>query len=414
MDDRRAEDLLRALAPQVLGALTRRHQAFDLCEDAVQDALVEALAQWPQRGIPRNPRGWLTTVATRRLIDQVRSDRSRRLREERIMLGSPPAEFVRVAEDDSGLDQDDSLILLFLCCHPALTPPSQIALTLRAVGGLSTAEIARAFFVPEATMAQRISRAKQLIRDAGATFSMPPPDQAKERLRVVMHALYLTFTEGHTASAGEQISRIDLTREAIRLTRELLRVRPDEPEIQGLLALMLLTDARRTARTDSAGRPIQLADQDRSLWNRDLIEEGARLVTEALRTGPLGPYQLQAAIAAVHDEAAAPEDTDWPQILLLYQMLDRLAPNPMATISRALALAMVQDPQAGLALLATLDQDQRVACHYRLHAMRGHLLELAGQREQAGQAFETAMRLCTSRPEQAYLRERADAARRSR
>jgi RNA polymerase sigma factor (sigma-70 family) len=415
MDDQRAEDLLRALAPQVLGALARRHQAFDLCEDAVQDALVEALAQWPQRGIPRNPRGWLTTVATRRLIDQVRSDRSRRLREERIMIGSPPAEFLRAAgDDDSGLDQDDSLILLFLCCHPALTPPSQIALTLRAVGGLTTAEIARAFFVPEATMAQRISRAKQLIRDAGATFSMPPQDQAEERLHVVMHVLYLTFTEGHTTSAGEQISRIDLTQEAIRLTRELLRVRPDEPEIEGLLALMLLTDARRAARTDSAGRPIQLADQDRGLWNRDLIEEGSRLVTDALGTGPLGPYQLQAAIAAVHDEAGSTENTDWPQILLLYQMLDRITPNPMATISRALALAMVQDPQAGLALLATLDQDQRVASHYRLHAMRGHLLEMAGQREQASQAFETAMRLCTSRPEKAYLQERAEAAGRSR
>jgi RNA polymerase sigma factor (sigma-70 family) len=415
MDDQRAEDLLRALAPQVLGALARRHQAFDLCEDAVQDALVEALAQWPQRGIPRNPRGWLTTVATRRLIDQVRSDRSRRLREERIMIGSPPAEFLRAAgDDDSGLDQDDSLILLFLCCHPALTPPSQIALTLRAVGGLTTAEIARAFFVPEATMAQRISRAKQLIRDAGATFSMPPQDQAEERLHVVMHVLYLTFTEGHTTSAGEQISRIDLTQEAIRLTRELLRVRPDEPEIEGLLALMLLTDARRAARTDSAGRPIQLADQDRGLWNRDLIEEGSRLVTDALGTGPLGPYQLQAAIAAVHDEAGSTENTDWPQILLLYQMLDRITPNPMATISRALALAMVQDPQAGLALLATLDQDQRVASHYRLHAMRGHLLEMAGQREQASQAFETAMRLCISRPEKAYLQERAEAAGRSR
>jgi RNA polymerase sigma factor (sigma-70 family) len=415
MDDRSAEDLLRALAPQVLGVLARRHQAFDLCEDAVQDALVEALAQWPQRGIPRNPRGWLTTVATRRLIDQVRSDRSRRLREGRIMIGSPPAEFLRAAgEDDADLDRDDSLILLFLCCHPALTPPSQIALTLRAVGGLSTAEIARAFFVPEATMAQRISRAKQLIRDAGATFSMPPADQAKERLRAVMHVLYLTFTEGHTTSSGERISRIGLTQEAIRLARELAGVRPDDPEIRGLLALMLLTDARRAARTDSEGRPVQLADQDRSLWNRELIEEGSRLVTDALRTGPLGPYQLQAAIAAVHDEAGSTEDTDWPQVLLLYQMLDRISPNPMATISRALALAMAQDPQAGLALLATLDQDQRVASHYRLHAMRGHLLELAGQREQASQAFENAMRLCTSRPEKAYLRDRAEATRRSR
>jgi RNA polymerase sigma factor (sigma-70 family) len=407
-DDRRAEDLLRALAPQVLAALVRRHQAFDLCEDAVQDALLEAVAQWPQRGMPDNPLAWLVTVATRRLIDRVRSDRSRRVREERIMIGSPPAEFLRGADDGFDLDRDDSLVLLLLCCHPALTPSSQIALTLRAVGGLRTAEIASAFFVPESTMAQRISRAKQLIRDAGATFSMPPPGEAEDRLRAVMHVLYLIFNEGYTASSGEQISRTDLTREAIRLGRELLRLRPDS-EVKGLLALMLLTDARRAARTDVAGRPVQLADQDRSLWDQDLIDEGSRLLTDALHAGPLGPYQLQAAIAAVHDEASSTEDTDWPQILLLYQMLDRITPNPMATVNRALAVAMVQGPQAGLALLATLDQDRRIAAHHRLHAMRGHLLEMAGQREEASQEFETAARLCSSRPEKAYLRERAEA-----
>ena len=414
IDERHAEDLLRALAPQVLAALARRHRAFDLCEDAVQDALAEAVAQWPERGVPKDPRAWLTTVATRRLIDRVRSDHSRRLREERVMIGSPPAEFLRAAgECDADADRDDSLILLLLCCHPALTAPTQIALTLRAVGGLSTAEIASAFFVPEATMAQRISRAKQLIRDAGATFSMPPPDETQERLLAVMHVLYLTFNEGYTARSGEQISRTDLTREAIRLTRDLLRLRPDDSEIKGLLALMLLTDARRTARTDSAGRLIQLADQDRSLWDRDLIDEGSRLVAEALRAGPLGPYQLQAAIAAVHDEADGAEDTDWQQILLLYQMLDRITPNPMATINRALALARVQGPQAGLAVLATLDRDRRVASHHRLHAMRGHLHEMAGERQEASQAFETAARLCASRPEKAYLQERAEAARRS-
>jgi RNA polymerase sigma factor (sigma-70 family) len=410
----RAEDLLRALAPQVLAALARRHQAFDLCEDAVQDALAEAVAQWPERGMPSDPRAWLTTVATRRLIDRIRSDHSRRLREERVMIGSPPAESLRsTGEHDADTDRDDSLILLLLCCHPALTPPTQIALTLRAVGGLSTAEIARAFFVPEATMAQRISRAKQLIRDAGATFSMPPPDQTQERLRAVMHVLYLTFNEGYTASSGDQISRTDLTREAIRLTRQLLRLRPGDSEVKGLLALMLLTDARKAARTDSAGTVIQLADQDRSLWDRDLIDEGSRLVTDALHAGPLGPYQLQAAIAAVHDEADSTSDTDWQQILLLYQMLDRISPNPMATINRALALAMVQGPQAGLAVLATLDQDRRVASHHRLHAMRGHLHEMAGQRPEASEEFEMAARLCSSRPEKTYLRERAKAARRS-
>jgi RNA polymerase sigma factor (sigma-70 family) len=410
-DDRRAEDLLRALAPQVLTALVRRHQAFDLCEDAVQDALLEAVAQWPERGIPDSPRAWLVTVATRRLIDRIRSDRSRRVREERIMIGSPPAEFLRAADDDDlDPDRDDSLVLLLLCCHPALTPSSQIALTLRAVGGLRTAEIASAFFVPESTMAQRISRAKQLIRDAGATFSMPPPGEAEDRLRAVMHVLYLVFSEGYTASSGDQISRTDLTCEAIRLARELLRVRPDS-EVKGLLALMLLTDARRAARTDVAGRLIQLADQDRSLWDQDLIDEGSRLLTDALHAGPLGPYQLQAAIAAVHDEASSTADTDWPQILLLYQMLDRITPNPMATVNRALAVAMVQGPQAGLTLLATLDQDRRIASHHRLHAMRGHLLEMAGQRQEASQEFDTAARLCSSRPEKASLRERAEAAR---
>jgi RNA polymerase sigma factor (sigma-70 family) len=406
-----AEDLLRALAPQVLGALVRRHRAFDLCEDAVQEALVEAAAQWPERGIPQNPRGWLTTVATRRLIDRIRSDRSRRLREERVIVGSPPAEFLQAADDDDlDPDRDDSLILLLLCCHPALTSPTQIALTLRAVGGLTTTEIATAFFVPEATMAQRISRAKQLIKEAGATFSMPSPEEMGERLGAVMHVLYLIFNEGYTSSTGDQINRTDLTREAIRLTRELLRLRADDSEIKGLLALMLLTDARRAARTDSTGGLIQLADQDRSLWDRQLIEEGAALVTDALEAGPLGAYQLQAAIAAVYDEASGTEDTDWPQILLLYQMLDRIAPNPMATLNRALALAMVQGPQAGLALLATLDDDRRVASHHRLYAMRGHLLELAGRPEEARQAFEFAVRLCSSRPEQAYLQERAKAA----
>jgi RNA polymerase sigma factor (sigma-70 family) len=406
----RAEDLLRALAPQVLAALVRRHGAFDLCEDAVQEALVEAATRWAEDGIPQNPRGWLTTVATRRLIDQIRSDRSRRLREERILIGSPPSEFLQAADDEVDPDRDDSLVLLLLCCHPALTPPTQIALTLRAVGGLTTAEIASAFLVPEATMAQRISRAKQLIRDAGATFSMPSPEELDGRLRAVMHVLYLIFNEGYTTSAGELISRPDLTREAIRVTRQLLRLRSEDSEVKGLLALMLLTEARRAARTDSEGGLVQLSDQDRSLWDHRLIEEGSRLVTEALEKGPLGTYQLQAAIAAVHDEASDSEDTDWSQILLLYQMLDRIAPNPMSTLNRALALSMVQGPQAGLALLATLEGEQRVASHHRLHAMRGHLLEMAGRRADASRAFETAARLCSSRLEKQYLEKRARAA----
>jgi predicted RNA polymerase sigma factor len=330
---------------------------------------------------------------------------------ERIVVGSPPAEILHAAEaNDPDPDRDDSLILLLFCCHPALTPPSQIALTLRAVGGLTTAEIASAFFVPEATMAQRISRAKQLIKEAGATFSMPSPDEIGERLRSVMHVLYLIFNEGYTSSHAEAVGRTDLTHEAIRLTRELVRLRPKTSEVKGLLALMLLTDARRAARTDSAGALVQLADQDRNLWDHKLIEEGSRLVAEALDGGPLGAYQLQAAIAAVHDEASGPEDTDWAQVLLLYQMLDRIAPNPMATLNRALALAMVQGPKAGLALLATLDADRRLASHHRLHAMRGHLLEMSRRNEEARHEFETAARLCSSRPEKTYLQGRAQAA----
>jgi RNA polymerase sigma factor (sigma-70 family) len=410
--EERTETLLRGLAPQVLGALVRRHRTFDLCEDAVQDALVDAAAQWPTRGIPENPRAWLTTVAARRLIDRVRSDHTRRRREERVLVGSPPAELMATPDEDAIQDRDDSLILLLLCCHPALSPPTQVALTLRAVGGLTTAEIAGAFFVPEATMAQRISRAKQGIRDAGATFSMPPSSEVASRIRAVLHVLYLIFNEGYTTSSGDQITRTDLTHEAIRLTRELRRLRPDDAEVKGLLALMLLTEARRPARVDPAGRLVDLADQDRRKWNQSLIEEGVELVTEALQQGPPGAYPLQAAIAAIHDEARVAEDTDWPQILLLYQLLERLTPNPMATLNRALALAMVEGPQAGLDLLATLDDDKRVAAHHRLFAMRGHLHEMAGDLTSAAEAFESAARRSTSRPERAYLQDRAWAVRR--
>jgi RNA polymerase sigma factor (sigma-70 family) len=411
--DGRVEDLLRSLAPQVLSALVRRHQSFDLCEDAVQDALVEAAAQWPQRGMPDHPRAWLITVATRRLIDRVRSDHARRRRAERVVVGAPPAEFMTVPAERGDGDRDDSLVLLLLCCHPALSPPTQIALTLRAVGGLTTAEIAGAFFVPEATMAQRISRAKQGIREAGASFSMPPAPEMEDRLRSLLHVLYLIYNEGYTTSSGEVISRTDLTHEAIRLTRQLNVVRPDDAEVKGLLALMLLTEARRPARFDASGRLVDLAAQDRRLWDRTLIDEGVLLVTEALQQAPPSVYPLQAAIAAIHDESSGPLDTDWAEILLLYQLLDRVAPNPMATLNRALAVAMVQGPEAGLDLLATLDNDKRVASHHRLFAMRGHLLEMAGRAAAAEKAFETAARRCTSLPERTYLQQRARETRRS-
>lgn len=411
--DGRVEDLLRSLAPKVLGALVRRHRSFDLCEDAVQDALVEAADQWRVKGVPDHPQAWLTTVATRRLIDRVRSDQARRQREQSVLVGAPPAEVMTGLDDEHGADRDDSLLLLLLCCHPALSAPSQIALTLRAVGGLTTAEIAEAFFVPEATMAQRISRAKQGIRAAGATFALPPSAELEERLRTVLHVLYLIYNEGYTASSGNQVTRAELTQEAIRLTRELHRGRPDDAEVKGLLALILLTEARRSARTDATGALVDLPDQDRRLWDRALIEEGVSLVTEALGQGTPNLYQLQAAIAAIHDEANGPDDTDWAEILLLYQLLDQIAPNPMAAVNRALALAMVEGPEAGLLLLATLDNDKRVASHHRLFAMRGHLLEMAGDGAAAVQAFEEAARRCTNLKERTYLQQRMRAPRTS-
>ncbi len=407
------EDLLRQHAPQVLGALLRRHDALDLCEDAVQEALLAAALDWPVKGIPDNPRGWLIAVASRRLIDQVRSEQARRAREDRVLIGAPPAELIGVPGAAQAADHDDTLILLLMCCHPALTPPSQIALTLRAVGGLTTAEIAGAFFVPETTMAQRISRAKQRIREAGGTFSMPPADELDQRLLAVMHVLYLIFSEGHTTTTGADITRVDLTTEAIRLARELHRLRPADTEAAGLLSLMLLTDARRPGRAAPGGELVPLAEQDRSRWNQHLITEGVALITKALARGPLGAYQLQAAIAAVHDEAARAGDTDWPQILALYEMLDHVAPNPMATLNRALAVAMVQGPRAGLDLLATLDDDNRVSGHHRLYAMRGHLLEMAGDRAAAGEAFQHAARRTASLPEQRYLQGRAAQLRRA-
>jgi RNA polymerase sigma factor (sigma-70 family) len=402
-----AEDLLRQLAPQVLGALLRRYGNWEMCEDALQEALLELSGDWERNGVPAQPRGLLVTVANRRMIDQIRSESARRDREERTMVGAPPAEFLRLPGGDDAIDRDDSLILLFMCCHPALTAPSQIALTLRALGGLSTQEIAGAFFVPESTMAQRISRAKQRIRDVGASFSIPPPDEIDMRVGVVHHVLYLIFNEGYTTSSGPDIHRADLTAEAIRLTRELWRLRPHDTETAGLLALMLLTEARRPARVGVAGDLVPLAEQERSIWDGSLIREGVALVTEALSHGAVGPYQLQAAIAAVHDEAATAEATDWPQVLALYETLDYVAPNPMATINRAVAVGMVHGPLAALALLGTVDGDERVSDHHLLFAVRGHLLEMAGDAGAAHDAFALAARRTASLPERRYLHKRA-------
>jgi RNA polymerase sigma factor (sigma-70 family) len=402
------EDLLRQLAPQVLGTLVRRYGSFDLCEDAVQEALLAAAVQWPEQGVPESPLGWLITVASRRLTDELRSEQARRRREETAAAQIPADELLSPAPgDELRPDEDDTLTLFFLCAHPSLSPASQLALTLRAVGGLTTAEIARAFLVPEATIAQRISRAKQRIRDSGIPFSLPPEPERADRLRVVLHVLYLIFNEGYTATSGPDLQRTELTSEAIRLARDVRRLLPDDGEVTGLLALMLLTDARRPARARPDGSLVPLAEQDRARWNRDSIEEGLALVTGALSETPLGPYQLQAAIAAVHAEAEHAPDTDWPQIVVLYRLLDRISPNPMVTLNQAVAVAMVDGPAAGLELLATLEDDDRVAGHHRLHAVRAHLLEMAGDHAAALPSYRAAARRTTSLPERRYLEARA-------
>jgi RNA polymerase sigma factor (sigma-70 family) len=401
------ENLLRELAPQVLGAMIRRFRDFSAAEDAVQEALLAAAVQWPEEGLPDNPRGWLIQVAARRLTDHLRADFARRRREAVVVMQAPADEQVVPAPSDAVMEQDDTLILLFMCCHPALTRPSSIALTLRAVGGLTTAEIANAFLVPEATMAQRISRAKKSIKTSGVPFGMPTDRQRAERLGAVLHVLYLIFNEGYTASSGAALHRVELTAEAIRLARQIRDRLPDDGEVAGLLALMLLTEARRAARTSADGSLVPLPEQRRDLWNASQIEEGVALVTRTLGKGPVGPYQLQAAIAAVHDEAASAEATDWPQILALYEVLEHVSPSPIVTLNRAVAVAMVNGPRAGLALLGTLDEDARMAQTHRLDAVRGHLLELAGDEAGARESYQRAARMTASVPEQRYLTLRA-------
>jgi RNA polymerase sigma factor (sigma-70 family) len=396
-----SEHLLRELAPQVLGTVIRRFHDFYSAEDAVQEAMIAAFMQWPQDGIPENPRGWLIQVAARRLTDQLRSETARRHRETAVMV---EADTTSPAPDVTpDMDPDDTLILFFMCCHPALTSPSAIALTLRAVGGLTTAEIANAFLVPESTMAQRISRAKQSIKASGIPFRLPTTQERALRLPTVLHVLYLIFSEGYTSSIGSQLQRLDLAREAIRLTRCVKALLPDYAEVAGLLALMLLTDARRTARTGPDEELIPLTKQDRTLWDRSEITEGIALLTAALGKGSVGPYQLQAAVAAVHDEALRTEDTDWPQILALYDLLKRMSANPMASLNHAIAAAMVHGPSKGLELLTTLDTDSRISGHYRLDAVRAHLLEMAGDHPAAITHYRMAAARTTSIPERNYL-----------
>ena len=402
------EGLLRTLAPQVLGAVVRRFGHFDLAEDAVQEALLAAATQWPS-GPPDDPKGWLVTVASRRLTDLLRSESARRRREDSWVLLEPaPADERRADERPA----DDSLVLIFLCCHPSLSPASQIALTLRAVGGLGTAEIARAFLVPEATMTRRITRAKQTIKDAieegGMPFRLPPPDRRQERLGAVLHVLYLIFNEGYASTSGESLQRAELAVEAIRLARLLHRLLPEDGEVTGLLALMLLTDARRAARTAPDGGPVPMAEQDRSRWDAAAIAEGIALITAALPIGPTGPYQLQAAIAAVHDEAASAQETDWPQIVALFGLLLRVQDTPVVRLNHAVAVSMVEGPAAGLALVDGLAGDERLARDHRLQTVRAHLLEDAGELDAARAAYRAAAALAMSAPQQRYLYARSN------
>ncbi|HWO61508.1 MAG TPA: DUF6596 domain-containing protein, partial [Umezawaea sp.] len=383
------EGLVRDLAPRVLGALVRRYGGFDTCEDAVQEALLAAAVQWPTEGVPDNPRAWLITVASRRRTELWRNESARRRREETAAAQAVP-------EPEPPPAVDDTLTLLLLCCHPSLTRASQVALTLRAVGGLSTAEIARALLVPDSTVGQRISRAKQRIRSSGAEFHLPPPEEFPDRVAAVLQVLYLIFNEGYTASSGTALNRVDLTSEAIRLTRQLHDRLPKNGEVTGLLALMLLTDARRPARTLADGSLVPLAEQDRGRWDADAIAEGVELITGSLAETPIGPYQLQAAIAAVHDEAPTAEVTDWPQILALYTVLERVAPNPTVTLNRAVAVAMVEGPAAGLAVLDALSTDERMSASHRLVSVRAHLLEMAGEHDAARAGYQEAARRTTS------------------
>jgi RNA polymerase sigma factor (sigma-70 family) len=387
--------------------MVRRYGHFDAAEDATQEALVAAARQWPVEGMPENPRAWLITVASRRLTDLLRSEQARRRREDTAAQWALPGDLLAPAADRQPSDSDDTLILLFLCCHPALSPASQIALTLRAVGGLTTAEIARAFLVPEATMTRRIARAKQTIKDSGVPFGMPTGAERAARLGAVLHVLYLIFNEGYASTSGPNLLRADLTAEAIRLTRMVHRLLPDDGEVTGLLALMLLTDARRPARTGPDGALVPMAEQDRSLWDAGRIAEGVALITAALPRGDTGAYQVQAAIAAVHDEAPSAEETDWPQITALYEVLLQISDNPVVSLNHTVAVAMSRGPQAGLERLAQLTADGRIAEDHRLHAVRAHLLEMAGELSEARTCYEAAARRTTSLPQQRYLHARA-------
>ncbi len=390
------EDLLRRSAPRALAAVARRFGDFGEAEDAVQEALLEGSRQWPAQGVPESPVGWLIAVASRRMTDRIRAESARRRREEAVAAEPAPG---------AAAEADDTLTLMFMCCHPALTPASAIALTLRAVAGLTTAEIAAAFLVPEATMGQRIARAKKTIERSPEPFAMPPAAERADRLRSVLRVVYLIFNEGYAASEGAELARAELSGEAIRLARIAALALPAEPEAGGLLALLLLTDARRPARTDASGEIVPLDQQNRGLWDRGEIEEGLGVLAAALARGAVGEYQLQAAIAAVHDRAARAEDTDWAEIVGLYGLLEGVAGGPMVALNRAVAVAMAEGPEAGLARVEAIAGE--LGDHHRLHAVRAHLLEMAGDEASAAAEYARAAERTSSLPEQRYLTKRA-------
>ncbi|MEV0077101.1 sigma-70 family RNA polymerase sigma factor [Nocardia neocaledoniensis] len=406
MTARAVADVWRREAPYVLAALLRRHGDLGDCEDAAQEAAAAALAQWDRDGTPADPRGWLITVASRRLIDRVRADRARSGREEAVATANPADAHLAPAADAERAETDDTLRLLLLCCHPSLSRPSQVALTLHAVGGLSTARIAAAYLVPERTMTQRLTRARATLRAAGARFTLPAPAELPERIAAVLDVCHLLFVAGHTRSAGDALMDRELSAEAIRLTRNLRAAIPEHDEVAGALALMLLTHARSATRL-RAGELVPLAEQDREHWDREAIAEGVAILERVLPRGPVGRYQLQAAIAAVHAEAATWAETDWPQIAVLYAMLDRVAPSPIVTLNRAVAVGMAEGPDRGLALVTPLLDDPAMARHHRTHAVRAHLLEMTGDAQRALESYRRAAQLTASVPEQRYLNARA-------
>ena len=403
-----AEAVFREESGRIVASLIRISGSFDLAEEAMQDAFASALAHWPTRGIPTKPGAWITAVAHRKLIDYARRQNTRVEKQDAVEHATKSA----ANDEDVSADEmsmtypDDRLRLIFTCCHPALNGEAQVALTLRTLGGLTTPEIARAFLVAEPTLAQRLARAKQKIRDANIPYEVPAPALLRERLASVQAVIYLIFNEGYAATAGGQLVRWDLCAEAIRLGRTLCELLAKEPENLGLLALMLLHDSRRNARVSSMGELVPLEDQDRSLWNHAQIQEGVRIVEEALSLRSIGPYQMQAAIAALHAQARTAADTDWAQISALYGELERVSPSAVVKLNRAVAVAMSEGLERGLAMIDQLGASGELDKYYLFHAARADLLRRLGRRDKAGNAYRRALALATNQIERSYLARR--------